>query len=77
MKKTPLYALLFFLLLVPALCSGGETSRDAADGSGGRDVSVKYRVAMRDLDRGYQTGLYTRTEYVQRKREIEALYGGD
>ena len=35
--------------------------------------SPKYRRIMRDLDRQYREGSLTRTEYIQRKREIKDL----
>jgi len=36
--------------------------------------SLQYHREMRDLNREYEAGGLTKTEYVQRKREIEALY---
>jgi hypothetical protein len=36
--------------------------------------SVRYRRLMRDLDKDYREGSLTRTEYIQRKREINSLY---
>ncbi|MFQ5952042.1 MAG: hypothetical protein ACE5JK_01375 [Candidatus Omnitrophota bacterium] len=35
--------------------------------------SLRYMRMMRDLDREYQEGSLTRTEYIQRKREIKTL----
>ena len=35
--------------------------------------SARYEAAMRDLDREYQAGGLTKTEYIQRKREIDNL----
>ncbi len=42
--------------------------------SGGSQHSLNYRTRMRDLDKEYQQGGLTKTEYIQRKREIEKLY---
>lgn len=36
--------------------------------------SVQYRRAARDLDREYNAGGLTRTEYIQRKRDMEKVY---
>ncbi len=41
----------------------------------GAQKSVKYRRSLRDLDKVYNSGGLTRTQYIQRKREIKALYG--
>ena len=36
--------------------------------------SVRYRRLMRDLDKEYQQGSLTRTEYIRRKRQIKSMF---
>ncbi len=68
------------LLLVGILTLAGAGSATAGEDtcvpndSGEKDGSLVYRRMMRDLDREYQRGELTRTEYIQRKREIEKDY---
>jgi len=38
-----------------------------------KEHTVRFKRMMRDLEREYQEGSLTRTEYIQRKREIKAL----
>lgn len=46
---------------------------DSGSEEGPQGKSVRYEAAMRDLDREYQAGGLTKTEYIQRKREIDNL----
>ncbi|MGB2662223.1 MAG: hypothetical protein WBD04_07560 [Candidatus Omnitrophota bacterium] len=52
--------MVFFVGITPAFGQGSK--------------SVRYRRLMRDLDREYREGSLTRTEYIQRKREVNSLY---
>ncbi|MBU0683348.1 MAG: hypothetical protein ABIH85_04730 [Candidatus Omnitrophota bacterium] len=33
----------------------------------------RYKARLRDLERAYEAGEFTRTEYVQRRRELDAI----
>ena len=46
---------------------------DSETGATWQPKSARYEAAMRDLDREYQAGGLTKTEYIQRKREIDNL----
>ena len=39
-----------------------------------QENSVRYRQLLRDAEREYQEGALTRTEFIQRKRELNSLY---
>lgn len=80
MKRAAIICLLAYALSLSAtaLAEGAvsgcevEGSADKPDGSReGKDA--RYERIMRDLEREYQAGDLTETEYIQRKREIENL----
>jgi hypothetical protein len=57
----------------------GGVPREAGHGKGvpkGQEVhhSVRYRRLMRDIEKEYQQGSLTRTEYIQRKRQIKSMF---
>ncbi|MFC1570904.1 hypothetical protein ACFL4E_03910 [Candidatus Omnitrophota bacterium] len=52
-------------------CDRIDTSDSEDASSGGK--SARYQRVMRDLDREYEAGGLTKTEYIQRKRAIDEL----
>jgi len=48
----------------------GDLKEEAQNLDIPKDQTMRYVTEMRDLNRGYQAGAITRTEYVAAKREI-------
>jgi len=75
MRKKALFLMACFLA-VADISPRAYAVEDTALPEGRAEASeaVRYQRMMRDLDREYHRGQLTRTEYVQRKREIEKVY---
>ena len=66
---------LFVLFLGFSLPASGEKMEGEKGGK--YTQGPQYKRIQRDLKREYQAGGLTRTEYIQRLRELEDLYGPD
>lgn len=44
-----------------------------SEGASSGEKSARYKSVMRDLDREYEAGGLTKTEYIQRKRAIDEM----
>lgn len=62
-----------FTIIIASLCLAGCAVTGDEPGEDHRNWKA-YTMTMRDLDREYQSGALTKTEYIQRKRELDALY---
>ena len=59
------------ILIVAIIFAAGCAVTDETPGTDRRNWKA-YTMTMRALDREYQSGALTKTEYIQRKRELNA-----